>query len=297
MYAIVRTRRLPHGRRSSSWSAVPARPHHRDRGGGTLFVPAVAVAAPTPTIRLLTAANRIRVQDSGRYIQIDPGAFVTPVGGAFELHVGRPDYDTPITVDQVDADTGTMLRTIPADMLDGWFGLRRFAEVDVLDPDGNSVLRQVLSFCPNSYLPERVSDDGPLTPTYPYLCGGYSPFIKRQVWGIDQGWAASLFGDPWGGGLSWKADRHRYTIEIEIKPAWVDVLGIDPSQSYAEVHVRVVDTATPSSTSTRHQPSAPAAAPYTGTPIDTDPDPATLPDMSRRRPGSSRPTAIGASTT
>jgi hypothetical protein len=247
---------------------------------GTLFAPTGAGAATTPTIQLVTASSRIRVEGRrGHFIQVDPGAFVTPVGGAFELHVGRPDYDTPITLDQVDPATGDTVRSIPSDMLDGWYGLRRFAEIEVLDPDDNSVSRQVLTFCPNSYLPERLSDDGPLTPTYPYLCGGYSPFIKRQVWGIDQGWAAALFGDPWGGGLYWRADRRRYTIQIQIEPAWVDVLGIDPSQSYAEVRVRVVDTSTPSSAGARPRPESSAPAPYTGTPIGTDPDPATLPDI------------------
>jgi hypothetical protein len=248
---------------------------------GTLFVPAAAVAAPTPTIRLLTATNRVMVQDGGRshYVQVDPGAFVTPVGGAFELRVGRPDYDTAITVDQVDADTGATLRTIPNDMLQGWFGLRRFAEIEVLDRQDDSVMRQVISFCPNNFLPERLSDDGPLTPTYPYVCGGYSPFIKGQVWGIDEGWAASLLGDPWGGGLYWRADRHRYRIEIQIEPAWVDVLGIDPSQSYAQVHVKVVDRATPSSTTGRQRPTGPTATRFAATPIDTNPDPATLPDI------------------
>src|SRR5205809_4148805 len=247
---------------------------------GVLLVPTDAVAATPPTIRLVTAANHIRVEGRiGHYVGMDPGAFVTPVGGSFELHVGRPDYDTPITVDQLDADTGTTVRTIPSDMLDGWFGLNRFAEVEVLDRYDDSVFRQVLSFCPNTYLPERLSDDGPLTSTYPYMCGGYSPFIKRQVWGIDQGWAASLVGDPWGGGLYWRAERHRYRIEIQIEPAWVDVLGMDPSQSYAEVHVRVVDSRTTSKSAQRQRPAAAEATPYTGTPIDTDPDPSTLPDI------------------
>jgi Lysyl oxidase len=248
---------------------------------GTLFVPAGALAATTPTVRLVVASSRILVQRQGRgdFVGVDPGAFVAPAGGSFELHVGRHDYDTPITVDQVDADTGTTLRTIPADMLDGWFGLRRFAEIEILDRDDTSVLRHVVSFCPNAYEPERLSDDSPLTPTYPYLCGGYSPFIMGQVWGVDQGWAASLMGDPWGGGLYWKADRGHYRIEIQIEPAWVDVLGIDPSQAYGQVRVRVVDAATPSSAGARQRPTSPTAIRYAATPIVTDPDPSTLPDI------------------
>jgi Lysyl oxidase len=246
----------------------------------TLLVPTVAAAAPTPTLRLLTATDRIKVvRQRHDYVNVDPGAFVTPVGGGFELRVGRPDYDTPIAVDQVDPGTGGTLRTIPNDMLDGWYGLRRFAEVEVLDRADRPVLQQVVSFCPNSYSPERLSDDAPLTPTYPYMCGGYSPFIMGQVWGIDEGWAAALFGDPYGGGLFWKADRHLYTIAIEIKPEWIDVLGIDPSQAYATVRVKVVD----STTSTASVPKAPSTSPsstrYAATPIDTDPDPSTLPDI------------------
>src|ERR1700745_1990691 len=95
----------------------------------TLLVPSVAAAAPTPTLRLLTATDHIKVVRERRdYVNVDPGAFVTPVGGGFELRVARPDYDTPIAVHQVDPGTGTTLRTIPNDMLDGWYGLSRVAE-------------------------------------------------------------------------------------------------------------------------------------------------------------------------
>src|SRR5215470_12874231 len=80
---------------------------------GTLFVPTVAVAVTTPTIRLLTATDHIKVlRERRNYVNVDPGAFVTPVGGGFELRVSRPDYDTPIAVEQVDPGTGTTLRTI-----------------------------------------------------------------------------------------------------------------------------------------------------------------------------------------
>src|SRR5215470_16926964 len=79
---------------------------------GTLFVPTVAAAATT-TIRLLTATDHLKVlRERRNYVNVDPGAFVTPVGGGFELRVSRPDYDTPIAVEQVDPGTGTTLRTI-----------------------------------------------------------------------------------------------------------------------------------------------------------------------------------------
>jgi hypothetical protein len=42
------------------------------------------------------------------------------VGDDFELWVSRPDYDTPVTIKQVDPDTKAVLRTFPAPAKDAW---------------------------------------------------------------------------------------------------------------------------------------------------------------------------------
>ena len=77
---------------------------------GTVFVTPVAGAGPIPTLRLFVANSQITVErDRRNNVFVDPGAWVTPVGGDVELVVSRPDYDTPVGLTQVDASTGSVL--------------------------------------------------------------------------------------------------------------------------------------------------------------------------------------------
>ncbi|MGA9162285.1 MAG: lysyl oxidase family protein [Actinomycetota bacterium] len=244
----------------------------------TLYAAPVG-AASTPTLRLFVSSTQVTVERGRRdVVDVDPGAFITAVGGAFELRVGRPDYDTPITVKQVDAQTGAVLRTFSDENLDGWFGLKDFAHYQVVDAQGQTVLADTVTFCPNGYIRERVSDDSPLATSYPYSCGSSSPFTRGSVWGIDRGWASSLIGGgDYYGGLRWRAERSVYTVKIQIDPAWVSLLSIAPSDASAQVQVTAVDggmsapARTPSPSSTY--------APYPKTPILTTPPAETLPDF------------------
>src|SRR5262245_41662963 len=245
--------------------------------------PADAVGA-TPTVRLLTSAQQITAERNGRgFVQVDPGAYVTPVGADFKLIVNRPDYDTPVAARQVDPDTGTVLRTIPTEMLDGWDGLKDFTNYEVLDGNGQVVASETLTFCPNAYNRSRLSDSSPLVPTYPYDCGGgYAPFTRGSIWGLDDGWAAPLVGGGYyygGGRIGWKAPQGSYTIRVSIDPAWVDLLSITPAEASSEVHVTVVPNGTMPERRQAVAPAEPAAKPFAATPIVTQPDAATLPDL------------------
>src|SRR5687768_6368531 len=83
-----------------------------------------AIGVEPPSVRLFAASSRVDVQRNHRgFARVDPGMWVAPMGGALELRVSRPDYDTPISIVQTDATTGAALRTLPADLLDGWLGL------------------------------------------------------------------------------------------------------------------------------------------------------------------------------
>src|SRR5262245_34975248 len=247
--------------------------------------PADAVGA-TPTIRLLISAKNVTVERSGRgFVSVDPGAYVTPVGEDFELVVNRPDYDTPVTAKQVDPQTGTVLRTIPEDAIDGWSGLKDFASYEVLDDNGAVVASETLPFCPNSFGRARLSDDSPLSPTYPWQCdSGFAPFTRGSIWGIDEGWAVPLIG---GGGyysgpgdIFWRGRSNNYTIRISIEQAWVDMLSITPAEATADVHVTVVPRGSlPEEARTSNAPAEAAAKPFAGTPIVTQPDADTLPDL------------------
>jgi hypothetical protein len=198
-------------------------------------VPA-AQAAPPPSLRLFAAASHVEVRASrDGFVWVDPGTWVASVGGAFEVRVSRPDYDTPVSIAQTDAVTGAVVRTLPAELLDGWFGLRDFLHVSVRDAAGRVVLRQPFTFCANSYARARLSDEGPLNSTYPYFCGG-NPFTRGTVWGVDEGWAVAGIPDY---ALGFEAGRGRYRLRAWIDPAWAEALGIAPGDAEVLVSIRV----------------------------------------------------------
>jgi lysyl oxidase len=242
----------------------------------TLFAAPVE-AAVAPTIRLFAATSEMTLERNGRgFVQFDPGVWVTPVGGDLELWISRPDYDTPIAFTQVDSATRQILRTLPVDKLRGLSGLEEFAHYEIRNGRGDLVLSETIDYCPNSYLQQRVSDDSPLNPRYPYFCGG-GPFVKGQVWGIDEGWASGLVNDYYG--LGFRAPRNHYTISFEIDPEWVSLLEIAPGDAAAAIDITVVDRG-----ELDHPEAAPRAAaardvPFAPVPDVTNPDPATLPDL------------------
>jgi hypothetical protein len=198
----------------------------------TLVAAPVGAAGTTPTLRLFVSSTQITVErDRHGLVSIDPGAWVTPVTDDFELWVSRPDYDTPITMKQVDADTKAVLRTFSAKNL--WTGLKGFGHYAVEDANGEIVLRGTVPFCPNSWQRERLSDDGPIAPDYPGSCGaGFAaPFTKGSIWGLDLGWAAPVAGG-YNYRFAWKADRRHYTVRFSIDRAWTDLLSIAPAMPW-----------------------------------------------------------------
>ena len=108
--------------------------------------------------------------------------------------MSRPDYDSPLGIVQTDADTGDVIRSLPADTLDDWNGLAAFLEMTVMDSANKSHQAALVHV-----LPERVGAAarrrlGPALPTYPTLCAdGLSFFTKGMVWGLDSGWASPAF--------------------------------------------------------------------------------------------------------
>jgi hypothetical protein len=263
-----------------------------------MFIAPTGSAEPIPSVRLFAASTRLRVQ-SGRndVVSVDPGIYITPTGDDFELHVSRSNYDTPFTFEQVDPDTGAILRSLPLDSRDGWFGLKGFVHYEVVDAHGAVVKREALSFCPNAdpWQRERISDEGPLSPRYPRDCllaDLARRFIKGMVWGIDLGWASPVIdrGGYYGGRISWKAERRSYTIRVYIDPSWVRLLSIEPADASREVQVTIARSKTAahhaalasSDAASAVAPSVPsdaASAPDPRVPILTNPNPASLPDI------------------
>jgi hypothetical protein len=232
-----------------------------------------AAAEDPPGLRLFAASSHIEIQrDRHGFSWFDPGIWVSSVSGAFELRVSRPDYDTPVGIVQTDATTGAAIRALPAELLDGWFGLKSFLHVSLRDADGNVAFRQAFTFCPNGYNRARLSDEGPLNSVYPYFCGG-NPFTRGTVWGIDDHWAVSPTSDY---GVGFDAERRHYALRAWIDPAWTDALGI--ASEHAET---VVDVTVQDGGGSGGGP-VPLAARYSAGPMVptvTNPNPATLPDL------------------
>jgi lysyl oxidase len=233
-----------------------------------------AVAADPPTVRVFAASTDVTTERGrGAFVFVDPGIWVASVGGAFELRATRPDYDTSPGLVQTDATTGAVLRTLPAELLEGWSGLSNFFHVRVRDVDGNVVFRQDLSFCPNSYYRARLSDDGPLNSVYPYICGG-NPFTRGAVWGIDDQWAVSALSDF---GIGFVAERRNYEMRVRIDPAWVEALAIAPENAEANVNIHAVPRGTLAGASAPGRTAPYERAPRV--PTVTNPDPQSLPDL------------------
>ncbi len=240
------------------------------------MVPSASAAEP-PSLRLFAADSSITVERSGRgRVFVEPGAWITPVGGTFELRATRPDYDTPVSLTQVDAVTHEVLRTLPAELLEGWFGLKDFIHYSVKDADGTVIDRVAMPFCANSYNRSRLSDESPLVSRYPYFCQG-GPFTKGMVWGIDQGWATTALGEYYG--LGWKATRRNYTVRVWIDPEYVGLLGIAAGDAEALIHVTVVDRGDGDGHDDAAATPAPPATPFPRVPDVTAPDPESLPDL------------------
>ena len=204
----------------------------------SIFATVPASADDPATVRLLSTADHIEVvKDRRGQVYLNPGVWIASVGGAFRLDASRPDYDSPVSLVQVDHATGDVVRALPPELLDGWYGLAHFIHASVRDGQGNLLTRTTMPFCPNQYGRSRIGDDGPLNPTFPTFCGG-NEFTLGTVFGIDSGWATPVFGDYYyGNGLSFQAPGRRFTLTVWIDNTWAELLGVAPEDARVTVDV------------------------------------------------------------
>jgi hypothetical protein len=211
--------------------------------------------------------------------------YLASYGQSTEFHVGRPDFDTPVTVRQitkVDGET-TSERRLPTRLLDGFSGFRNGLRVVVRELDGDVVHRATLPLCPGGYDRQRLDASGPDKPQYPVMCGGM-PFTLGTIWGVEQGWAVSLGGD---GGLVFQGDKPRYRVTVRVSKKLAEELGIPKAARHATVRIRVEDLNGPIERATGTDPTSPqpdASSVRRARPAsrgDTEPAPArgTLPDL------------------
>jgi hypothetical protein len=238
------------------------------------LAPITASASGIPSLRVLVGQSTITVQRFGSNpAYVYGGTYLASVGGAFQLDVSRPNYRTPVGLTQVDTDTGAVLRTLPSDLLrNTWGGLVNFLQFTVRDAAGHVVSRQGSSWCPNDYNLQRVDDSGPLVSRYPFGCYG-NPFTRGMVWGVDAGWAVTATARR---GLSIDGPDGSYTVTTRIRPRYQDLLAIPAADASATITV-VVQTVGTAATH-RGTTSGLAQLPE-DVPIDTSPDPSTIPDL------------------
>ena len=241
-------------------------------------------STPGPTVKLVVAQKDITIPRIGKFIRLDPGVYVAAFGSQLRFDVSRASYTRPLTLTEVihAAGAGTEYRRLPARMLDGWNGLRRFLRVSVKNSSGKIVASRIMSFCPNSYTAQRADPNAPASTPFPTLCED-DPFPLGMVWGIQRGWGV----DPIGGGsefdgLSVKAKLGHYTATVNVISAWRRLLHISRADATAVVHVHVVKQTSGCYIEcfARHAPEHPRPLPnLPAVPIMTNPPKADLPDL------------------
>jgi hypothetical protein len=262
-------------------------------GGAAIATGALPVAGESsgpaaPSVRLYAARAHLTTQRfKGQPAYVDPGILLEAVGGAWQINAARPDYDHPITAEQViKTKSGWTYRPLPAGLVVGFRGMPKFFHVVINDLDGNQVLSRSYAFCPSG-TDMRFSADGPMNPTYPRGC--YTgPFTLGSVWGIGRGWGVSAFGYQ---GIRLKAPNGRYQMTISIAKPWADFFGVSDGGRSVSMSLTLkkgqgcpkICPLGPSTGGADASRRAPAihnrVGPLGSAPSQANPDPDTLPDL------------------
>jgi hypothetical protein len=196
-------------------------------------------------VTLAAAQRSVTVDSFQGFVHMDPGIWVESLGSALQFDVRRASYTKPVTIAQIIHARGGAVRArpLPATVLDGWNGLRHFIRMTVRDSAGTAVASPWLTFCPNTYDPQRASPDSPAAEPYPQECG-QDPFPLSMVWGIARGWAADPAEDyppsPLGPGPFMRLRPGKYQVTETIAAAYVRLLHIAPGDATRTVTVTVV---------------------------------------------------------
>ena len=217
--------------------------------GLAVAVPGPAVAStatpPGPVLTLEAAQPSVTVDSVQGSVDMDPGIWVASLGSALQFDVRRAGYTKPVTVTQLIRPSRgrATARPLPATVLDGWNGLKHFIRMTVRNPAGRVVASPWLTFCPNTYDPERATPDSPPTSPYPQECG-QDPFPLSMVWGIAKGWAtdpAQYYpNSPLGPGPFMRLADGKYQVTETAGANYVKVLHIPASGTSRTVAVTVV---------------------------------------------------------
>jgi hypothetical protein len=245
------------------------------------LLPALSARAQdaAPTLKLLAGRHDVSAEKYPREpLYLDLGVFVAAANAPFELWVTRPDYAQPVQIAQRlhKADGTSEFVSLPSDVLDGWDGLVDFLRVD-FHQDGELVKSKTLTFCPNSYDRQRVSDEGPVRATYPDGCYG-NPFTKGLIWGIDEEWAVNA---TTSSDATVRLRKGTYDVTVSVEERYVDLFGFEGDTTLdLDLEVKSYEgSGCPECPRPRKGGDRDARAAEDGVPIVSDPDPSTLPDL------------------
>jgi hypothetical protein len=216
---------------------------------GTRAARSGAAAAPYagPRLKLIAAQNHITVfgfpvkQGSKKVlVLIDPGIWLASLGSSLQFDVGRASYAKPMTITQIISRPGRapQARPLPANMLDGWTGLKGMMSISVKDSAGKVVIHGGFPLCPDSFDAERATDNGPVNSPFPTQCGAFDPFPLGEVWGIANGWAIDPVETSAVTPYLLTAGA-TYTVTESITPRFMNWLRVTPRDATASVEVTV----------------------------------------------------------
>jgi hypothetical protein len=198
---------------------------------------ASATAASVPPLGLVEALSSVIVQRSFPDEPVFLALGVNLVAGdrPLEIHVKRKNYQDPIVADQL-VGRGTRKRTkrLPADLLDGFGGLKDFIRLTLTDDSGQEVVDRNQTFCPTGSS-ARARPDAPPTSPYPETCSTM-PFALGTVWGLQAGWAIEVLG---GGVDGIELPDGTYTARVRVNAPHCAFFEIPSSQAEVTVGVTV----------------------------------------------------------
>lgn len=210
-----------------------------------LLVPAAGAGAVdgVPSVRLIRSAPSVTLQSWEGQVTLDLGLYVAAVGGDFRIHARKPSWSRPVVA--VQHHDGRAVRRVPLALVDGWTGLADFIEVRITDPSGAPVGDRALTFCPNGWERQRLTDASVRIPTFPQseCLSRFSemfPFTRGMVWGIDEGWATRVFSPGPNDGATVMLSPGRYEVRARVADAHAELLGIAPEHREVSLRLTVV---------------------------------------------------------
>ncbi|MCW2794035.1 MAG: hypothetical protein JWO76_3133 [Nocardioides sp.] len=170
----------------------------------------------------LWAPAKITTYVYGKHVWTDLGLRLIAQGEPFELWSNRPSYDDRIHTEWR-STAGTV--ALPEGSMKDFSGLSGFFTVKLQKIGTHEVRTLRRSACLSGWS-ERVRPDAPATSPYPRGCY-YNPYSLGSVQGIQEGWAAPIFGQDRPMTLT----KGRYHVTATIAPAYAAAFGLSAADA------------------------------------------------------------------